>query len=178
MVTHPSTVADVRRICLSVCPSISLVCHTAQFGLIAQDRLNGSRCSLGWTLLGAMEHCVTQGSWSPTVKGRGSCRNLYSVGVTWPTVGFWDCLVSLEQLKLETWNNKNYANVDRIEVWVMWPTFNFCLHISETAADRQSWMWSVCGAFDAAFAKLLWPLALVWEILYRDCWSKSCRMVR
>jgi len=46
-------------------------------------------------------------------------------------------------------------------VWrsVTWPTFNFCdpLHISGVAKARQSCTCSVCGAFDAAFTKLLWP---------------------
>jgi len=36
-----------------------------------------------------------------------------------------------------------------------------CLHISGTATTTESCTCSVCGAFDAAFAKLLWPLVNV-----------------
>jgi len=41
------------------------VCHTAQLGFTVQKWLNGSRCCLGWTLLGVRKHCVRQESWSP-----------------------------------------------------------------------------------------------------------------
>jgi len=43
-----------------------------------------------------------------------------------------------------------------------WPTFNFWnrLQISGTATASESSVCSVCSAFDAAFAKLLWPLVL------------------
>jgi len=41
------------------------VCHAAQLGFTVQKWLNESRCCLGWTLLGPMQHCVRWGSWSP-----------------------------------------------------------------------------------------------------------------
>jgi len=52
--------------------------------------------------------------------------------------------------------NANFATVGhvRIRAWVTWPTFNFFdpLQILRTAIVIESNAYSVCGAFDAAFA--------------------------
>jgi len=45
------------------------VCRSAQLGFTVQNRLNGSRCCLGWTVLGPKEHCIWRGPWSPTERG-------------------------------------------------------------------------------------------------------------
>jgi len=45
------------------------VCHVAQLGFTVHKQMNGSRCWLGWTLLGLLDHCVTW-FWSHS-KGRG-----------------------------------------------------------------------------------------------------------
>jgi len=76
---------------------------------------------------------------------------------------------------IDDWGpNENYATVGhmRICVWVTWPTFNFCdpLHIFVTAIVIESNACNVCGAFDAAFAKLLWPLVLADGVV---SWSLS-----
>jgi len=51
-----------------------------------------------------------------------------------------------------------------MRVWVTWLTFNLglCdpLHILGTSIVIESNACSVCGAFDAAFAKLLWFLVI------------------
>jgi len=56
--------------------------------------------------------------------------------------------------------NETYATVGQVHVWVTWPTFNFCdpLHTLGTAVITESNVCSVCGAFNAAFTELLWPL--------------------
>jgi len=48
----------------------------------------------------------------------------------------------------------------RVRVWFTWSTFNFCdpLHILGTTTVIEFNACSVCSAFDAALAKLLWLL--------------------
>jgi len=50
----------------------------------------------------------------------------------------------------------------------MQPTVNFLepLHISGMATARESCMYSVCGVFDEAFAKLRCPLIIITKYIY------------
>jgi len=139
-----------------------------------------------------LQFCAHIESWGPKEnyakegnrKSRAGSRNLLLNFGT-------DSLVSSERLKLNTWNfacvqtavntNQNYAKVGHTGVRseVTWFTFNFCdpLYITGTARARQSCACNVCSTFDAAFAKLLWPLVSFqysrlhdnWYLLQYDC---------
>jgi len=68
-------------------------------------------------------------------------------------------------------HNENYVSLTvghiRVRVWVTSLTFNFCdlLHILGTAIVIESNACCVCGAFNAAFAKLLCPFVSVSMVL-------------
>jgi len=102
-------------------------------------------------------------------------------GGSGPTFKFLDPLVSLKQLKQEhlaeeqsalhwhltmhihgCWSYPKLHKVGNLGILggVTWLTFKFCncLHISGMATATES---CVCGAFDAAFAKLLWLLVYI-----------------
>jgi len=96
-------------IAVSVCQS---VCHSAQLGFTVQKRLNKSRCSLRWTLLGTQE-------------------TLFYTGVLIP--------------------------LQRGEFGTISPIAD-PLHVSGMAKATASCACGMCRPFDAAFAKLLWPL--------------------
>jgi len=114
---------------------------------------------------GPTEHCVRRGFWSPTESGREA-----QFLIVEPPPIF--VMAEARNLKfcvhIEGWGpNENYATVShmRVRVWVTWPTFNFCdpLHILGAGIVLESSACSVCGAFDAAFAKLLRPLVIIWR---------------
>jgi len=90
---------------VSVCQS---VCHAAQLGFTVQKRLNRSRSCLGWTLLGAKEHCVRRGSWSPTAREGDSMQpspNYSGLLFQHLNKHSQNCTVSYTLLILATWHD-------------------------------------------------------------------------
>jgi len=147
-------VTNVRGVCPSVClsrGSTRLHC--------AKKRLNGSRCCWGWTpflcYTGVLILPQRGGAYflilgPPRISGTAEAGHLK----------FW-----VHIRGCGSYPKLRKVGYSGILGEVTWPSSKFsdCLHISGKATARESCVCSVCGAFDAAFAKLLCPLVLLFS---------------